>query len=160
MSLRLPNEAKSFFKHIPEHASQLQGVRFMDIDKYYACLMLGLRAGELGREDDIAPNSFLAAGAGYPEAYRETADLIAGLLVDAEIRRNNIDVGDRDLIESETVKLLKPRSALGLSDKGIGLLNRFAARGLEYLRSELDAPRSLEVFLIDYGRVLDALDTQ
>ena len=162
MSLRLPNDAKSFFKHIPEHASHPQGVRFMDIDKYYACLMLGLRAGELGRKDDIAPNSFLAANAGYPEVYKEAADVIAGLLVDAEIRRNNINVKDRDQIESETVKLLKPRSAMGLSDKGIDLLNRYAARGLEYLKSESEvgAPRSLEVFLIDYSRVWGVLDTQ
>ena len=141
MSLRLPNDAKSFFKHIPEYPTHLQGVRFMDIDKYYACLMLGLRAGELGSEDDIAPSSFLAAGTGYPGAYKETGDVIAGLLVDAEIRRNHIDIEDRDQIESETVKLLKPQSAMGLSDKGIDLLNRYAARGLEYLQSEMDAPR-------------------
>lgn len=160
MSLRLPNDAKLFFKHISESASQPQGVRFMDMDKYYACLMLGLRAGELGSEDAMVPNSFLAAGSGYPEAYRETADVIAGLLVDAEIRRNNIDVTDRDQIEREVVKLLKPKSAMGLSDKGIDLLNRYTARGLEYLKSETIAPRSLELFLIDYGRVWDALDTQ
>ncbi|GEM_PF-1672437 len=160
MSLRLPKDAKSFFQHIPEYASHLKGVRFMDIDKYYACLMLGLRACELGSEDDIVPNSFLAAGAGYPEAYREIADLIAGLLVDAEIRRNSIDVKNRDQIESETVKLLEPHSTMGLSNKGIDLLNRYAAGGFEYLESEMDAPRRLEVFLIYYGRVWDALDTQ
>ena len=160
MSLRLPNDAKSFFEHIPEYPRHLQGVRFMDIDKFYACLMLGLRAGELGQEVDITPNSFLAPGAGYPEAYKETADLIAALLVDAEIRRNNIDVTDRDLIERETVKLLEPRSALGLSNSGVDLLNIYAAGGLEYLKSELDAPRSLEVFLIEYGRVWDTLAAQ
>ena len=160
MSLRLPRAASDFFKHIPDRPPQLSGKRFMEMDKYYACLMLGLKAGELGSNDAVGPDNFLAAGTGYPEAYRETADLIAGLLVDTEIRRNNIDVNDRDQIESETVKLLEPKSAMGLSDKGTDLLNRYAARGLEYLKSEMDAPRSLEVFLIDYGRVWDALDTQ
>ena len=156
MSLRLPNDTTEYFKHIGEY--RLAGVRFMDIDKYYACLMLGLRVGELGRENDVAPRSFLAAGAGYPDAYKPTADLIAGLLVDAEIRRNKINAQDRDQIESETVKLLQPRSAMGLSDKGVELLNRYAARGFEYLKSELGAPRRLEVFLIEYGRVWDGLD--
>ena len=158
MSLRLPNTAAGFFDHIREYP--LTGVRFMDIDKYYACLMLGLRAGELGREEDLAPQSFLASGAGYPEAYKPAADLIAGLLVDAEIRRNNINPKDRDRIESETVKLLQPRSAMGLSDMGTNLLNRYAARGFEHLQSELGAPRSLEVFLLEYACVWDALDNQ
>lgn len=157
MSLRLPKTAVEFFIHIQEYP--MTGVRFMDIDKYYACLMLGLRASELGREDDLAP-SFLAAGAGYPDAYKPTADLIAGLLVDAEIRRNNINPNDRDEIERETVKLLQPRSALGLSNKGIELLNRYAARGFEYLRAELSSPRSLEVFLLGYGRVWKTLENQ
>lgn len=160
MSLRLPNDAKLFFRYIPEYPAHLQGVRFMNIDKYYACLMLGLRASELGSEEDIASSSFLAAGAGYPTAYRETGDRIAGLLVDAEIRRNYIDIKDREQIESETVKLLKPQSTMGLSDKGIDLLNRYAARGFEYLRDQMDRPRKLEVFLIDYGRIWDTLDTQ
>ena len=157
MSLRLTKTAAEFFIHIREYP--MPGVRFMDIDKYYACLMLGLRAGQLGRDDDLGP-SFLAAGAGYPDAYRETADLIAGLLVDAEIRRNNINLSDGDQIERETVKLLQPRSALGLSDKGIELLNRYAARGFEYLRSELGAPRSLDVFLLGYASVWSTFDTQ
>ena len=114
VSLRLPKGAAEFFKHIPEYPSQLPGLRFMDIDKYYACLMLGIKAGELGEEDHIASSSFLAAGAGYPEAYKAAADLIAGLLVDAEMRRNNVNANDRDQIESETVRLLQPRSAHGV----------------------------------------------
>ena len=158
MSLRLPKAAAEYFVHIREHP--LPGVRFMDIDKYYACLMLGLKASELGREDELAPQSFLAAGAGYPDAYKPAADLIAGLLVDAEIRRNNIDPKDRNQIENETVKLLEPRSAMGLSDTGASLLNRYAARGFEHLQSELTAPRSFEVFLVEYARILDALDVQ
>ena len=158
MSVRLTDAATDFFVHISE--SPIKGVRFMDMDKYYACLMLGLRVGELGSENDLSQRSFLAAGAGYPDAYKPITDLISGLLVDAEIRRNNINAKDRDLIESETVKLLQPRSALGLSDKGLELLNRYAARGFEHLQSEMEAPRSLEVFLLEYARVWEALETQ
>ena len=76
------------------------------------------------------------------------------------MRRNNVDLNDRDQIENETVKLLKPNSALGLSDKGVDLLNRYAVRGLDYLKSKLGEPRRLEVFLLSYRRVWDTLDTQ
>ncbi len=158
MSLRLPNTAAEFFVHVPEYP--LTGVRFMDIDKYFACLMLGLRAGELGREEDLATPTFLAYGAGYPDAYKPAADFVSGLLVDAEIRRNNINPNDRDQIEGETVKLLQPRSAMGLSEKGIDFLNRYAARGFEHLQAEMGAPRSLEVFFLEYARVWKALDNQ
>ncbi len=158
MSLRLPSSAAKFFLHVPEYP--LSGIRFMDIDKYVACLMLGLRAGELGREEDLTTSSFLAPGASYPDAYKPAADFISGLLVDAEIRRNNISPNDRNQIEAETVKLLQPRSAMGLSEKGIDFLNLYAARGFEHLQAEMGAPRSLEVFLLEYARIWSALDNQ
>ena len=155
MSLRLTNTSAIFFSNIEPPATR--GVRFLDIDKYYACLMLGLKSGQLGPQEDFR-DPFLAAGAKYPDAHQDNSEYIAGLLVEAEIRRLPLDFTNRDLIESETVKLLDPRSPLGLSDKGIELLNRYAAHGFEQLRNHMSTPYSLEVFLIKYAEIWRELD--
>ena len=157
MSLRLTNASAVFFAHIDPSA--VRGVRFLDIDKYYACLMLGLKSGKLGSEKDFR-DPFLAAGAKYPDVYSDVRDYIAGLLVEAEIRRRNLNSTDRDLIESETVKLLDPQSPLGLSDTGIELLNRYAAGGFEQLRDHMGAPYSLEVFLVKYAEIWNKIESQ
>lgn len=157
MSLRLTNTSAVFFSHID--SSAVRGVRFLDIDKYYACLMLGLKSGKLGSKKDFR-DPFLAAGAKYPDVYSDVRDYIAGLLVEAEIRRLNLNATDRDLIENETVKLLDPRSPLGLSDTGVKRLNRYAARGFERLQNHMSAPHSLEVFLIMYAEIWSKIEGQ
>ena len=156
MSLRLTNESATFFSHIP---TTPPGVRFLDIDKFYACLMLGFKLGELGPKDDLR-DSFLAAGAKYPDPYQNVSNYIAGLLIEAEIRRKKLNLNDRDAIENETVKLLDPQSPLALSELGIEFVNRYAARGFEQLRDRMSAPDSLEVFLVSYGQIWFDLDNQ
>lgn len=155
MSLRLTHEAATFFSHI--RSTTTHGVRFLDMDMFYACLMLGLKSGEIGSNEDFR-EPFLAAGAKFPDPYQTVNPYVAGLLIEAEIRRKNVNPQDRDLIESETVKLLDPHSPIALSDVGIEFLNRYAARGFEKLRDRMSAPRSLEVFLVKYGEIWSKLD--
>ena len=155
MSLRLTEDAAAFFSNID--SKPIKGVRFLDIDKFYACLMLGLRAGQMARDPHLM-QPFLAAGAKYPEAYQAYDSLLQGLLVEAEIRRLKLDSNDRDLIEKETVKLLEPNSSLGLSDHGVRFMNRYAAKGFEILRDAMGKPHSVDAFLVAYADLWQSID--
>ncbi len=148
MSLRLTEDAAAFFSKIDSH--RIKGVRFLDIDRFYACLMLGLRTGQMASEPNLMP-SFLAAGAKYPEAFQAYDSYLLGLLVEAEIRRRKLDSNDRDLIEKETVKLLDPHSPLGLSEDGVRFMNQYAAKGFEILRDAMASPRSVYDFLVAFA---------
>ena len=148
MSLRLTEDAAAFFAKVDSRS--VKGVQFLDIDKFYACLMLGLRDGQMASDPDLRP-PFLAAGAKYPEAYEAYDSYLLGLLVEAEIRRRKLDSSDRDLIEKETVRLLEPRSPLGLSDDGVRFMNCYAAKGFEILRDAMTGPRSVDDFLVAYA---------
>lgn len=148
MSLRLTEDAASFFAKID--TQPIKGVRFLDIDKFYACLMLGFQAGKLVNEPTLL-SPFLPTGATYPDAYQPYDSYLLGLLVEAEIRRRNLDPTDRDLIEQETVKLLDPRSPLGLSEDGIRFMNNYAAKGFDILRDAMAPPRGVDDFLVAYA---------
>lgn len=148
MSLRLTKDAALFFAKID--ARVIEGLQFLDIDKFYACLMLGLRAGQVASDPDLR-QPFLATGAKYPEAYQAYDSYLLGLLVEAEIRRRKLDSSDRDLIEKETVKLLDPRSPLGLSEHGVRFMNCYAAKGFEILRDRMTGPRRVDDFLVAYA---------
>ena len=149
MSLRLTKEAADFFSDI--QSQPIKGIKFMDIDKFYACLMLGLHTGQIASTNLKLKESFLSANAKYPEPYHTYSNYLLGLLIDAEIRRRQLNSEDRDLIEAETVKLFDSASSLGLSDKGLELMNRYAAKGFEILLKVMDPPHSVDDFLIAYA---------
>lgn len=148
MSLRLTEDAAKFFSKID--SKSIKGIRFLDIDKFYACLMLGFRAGQMESEPNLM-QPFLAAGAKYPEPYQAYDSYLLGLLVEAEIRRRKLNSNDRNLIEKETVKLLDPHSSLGLSEVGVRFMNCYAAKGFEILRDAMGSPRSVDEFLVSYA---------
>ena len=152
MSFRLTEEMADFFVNIDK--SKIKGESFLELDKFYACLMLGLRAGEFNKTAKFK-DPFLASGARWPEAYREYDTYLLGLLVEAEIRRRQLDSKDRDLMEQETVRLLDPSAdaAFGLSEKGIELMNAYAARGFELLREKMTPPQGVESFLASYAQL-------
>src|SRR5690606_18591132 len=97
-------------------------------DAFYCCMLLGLDQAKLGDESRLEPANFTV---GYPEAYKGQAELIAGLLVDAEIRRLGIGPEDREDIERQMVHLLDLSSPSRLSADGDQLLNRYAVTGFE-----------------------------
>lgn len=150
MSLRLSKDASTFFATVDELA--VKGVSFLDMDKFFACLALGLRAGEIDDKTELN-QPFLAAGAKFPSIYEEYDSYILGMLIQAEITRRKLDPNDRDRIEKLAVDLLDPRSSLGLSVKGIELLNQYAAGGLAILRDAAAPPRSIDSFLVDYAQL-------
>jgi hypothetical protein len=127
--------------------------RFLLFDAYYSCLLVGLDGERHGRAEDLETDEFSKV---YPEAYRGQAELIAGLLVSAELRRQEIEPEDRDSIEAEMVRLLDLKSSTRLSGEGDRLLNLYAAVGFEKLDGAMPAPDNLEDFMVAYHRLWNA----
>lgn len=121
--------------------------RFFMFDAYYCCLLVGLDLRRHGREENLESAEFLRV---YPDQFRSQAELIAGLLVDAELSRQGILEDDRDSIEQEMVRLLDLKSATRLSAQGDRLLNLYAAAGFERLEDRMPAPNNVEDFMVAY----------
>lgn len=146
MSFIMPTGARDFFKLIE---SRREAPKFDSMfDYYYLCLMIGLDSRLLASEDsDLESAEFVKA---YPADYHAQADLVAGLLIDAELDRKGINPEDRESIEQEMLRLLDLQSATRLSDEGMRLLNRYAAEGFKLLRDRVLQPQNLEDFLVAY----------
>ncbi|WP_404337783.1 hypothetical protein AB2M62_03280 [Sphingomonas sp. MMS12-HWE2-04] len=157
MSFNLPKGAREFFGFDGPRAFAKRGAkrdgssRFLLFDAYYCCLLLGLDDARLGEEAGMEADPFL--GSGYPEAYKGQAELIAGLLVDAELRRLMIDVDDREDVERKMVDLLDLTSPTRLSVAGDNLLNQYAVTGFDRLHDGMYEPDNLEDFMVGYYRL-------
>jgi hypothetical protein len=154
MSFVLPIGVRSFFGFDgPKAFARSRAVtrevvtRFIMFDAYYCCLLLGLYDGKLGEPSRLEGEKFLE---NYPESFKGQAELIAGLLVDAELRRLRIEPDDREDIEQQMVHLLDLGSLTRLSATGDGLLNQYAVSGFDRLRDGMMAPDNLEDFLVAY----------
>lgn len=146
MSFVFPRNARAYFRPVDE--GRAGAARFDSMfDQFYLCLMLGLDARRLAAEEDLEPDKFYDA---YPKEFQSQADLIAGLLVDAELHRQGIGAEDAASIEREMVRLLNHQSPVRLSDEGIRLLNRYAGAGFKMIREQIETPHNLEDFLIAY----------
>jgi len=155
VSFVLPKGARDFFGFDGPRAFAKRGGtkrdgsgRFLLFDAYYFCLLLGLDDARIGDETLMESEPFLSSG--YPEAYKGQAELMAGLLVDAELRRLMIDVDDRDDVERKMVELLDLTSPTRLSGTGDLLLNQYAVTGFDRLHDGMMEPDNLEDFLVGY----------
>jgi len=146
MSFVMPTAARSFFRTITERG--VPGARYIMFDTYYVCLLLGLRERRLGAADQLDPDRFID---NYPEDYRSQADFIAGLLIDAELDRKDIDLSNKQSVEREMILLLDPSSPTGISGTGSEFLNRYAVAGFERLQREMMPPAKLEDLLVKYA---------
>lgn len=135
-----------FFKGIPHGRSD--GTQFAtQFDKYYLCLLVGLDGRRLGQPEDIEGDEFIR---GYPQDYAAQSEILAGLLIDAELDRQAIASSDRESIQQMMLRLLDHNAPTRVSQVGSDLLNRYAAGGLAVLRESLPAPQSLPDFLRAY----------
>ena len=157
MVFRLSDAAAAHFSKMDTRVGSSK-IEFLKFDMYYACLMVGLLRHSIIQEPDTVSElgeTFLPSDVGYPGPFKGAADLIAGLLIEAELERKNIGHKDRAEIESQTTSLLEPNSPVRLSERGIKLLNRYAAGGFELLRSEtMAAPRSIAEFFMAYDALI------
>lgn len=157
MSFFLPQNVRSFFGFEGQRAFARSRApkrdtagRFLMFDAYYCCVLLGLDQARLGEEHRLEPANFFT---GYPEPYKGQAELIAGLLIDAEIRRLRIQPDDREDIERQMVHLLDLSSPSRLSEAGDQLLNRYAVSGFDRMHSAMTECDNLEDFLVGYHRI-------
>jgi hypothetical protein len=145
VSFVFPKGAREFFEAV---SKQREGpTKFIMFDQYYCCLMAGLDLRRIGDDADVEGEVFLNA---YPEDYRGQADIIAGLLIDAELDRRGIAQEDRTSIEREIVRLLNPTSATRLSEEGNKLLNLYAAAGFKLIQARIMRPSGLAEFIVAY----------
>ena len=147
MSFKLPLGTREYFQRI-DNARESEPKFDYLFDKYYLCLMIGLDKRRLGLPEDLESADFVLA---YPQAYEGYADIIAGLLIDAELERNAISLHDQGAVESVVVNLLDPLSPTRLGADGHDLLNLYAAAGFSLIRASVYAPDELSNFLIAYA---------
>lgn len=149
MSFQLPKESRDYFKYLLKRSDG--GACFNTLfDLYYFCLMVGLKRKNLGLESDLEGDKFVDR---YISDYQNQADLIAGLLINAELTRKGIEKDDRSSIEKEMLRLLDHQSPSRLSEEAINVLNLYAAEGFKAIREEIVPPQTLEEFLVLYYRI-------
>jgi hypothetical protein len=141
MSFILSQAGRSFFRGI------IAPPKFLMFDAYYCCLMAGLNARQVGASEDLDSDPFINS---YPDDFKGQGDIIAGLLIDAELDRKGISAEDRTSIEREMVKLVDPTSATRLNSEGNKLLNLYAAAGFTILQGKMMPPSTIEEFLVAY----------
>lgn len=144
MSFHIPTRARKFFQVVTERNQR----KYLMFDSWYICALIGLRERRLGSLEDVEGDAFLPS---YPDDYRLQADYIAGLLIDAEIERNRVDVSRKTDVEQQMILLLEPSQPTGLSVKGSELLNRYAAGGFEVIEDRMTAPANIEDLLVAYA---------
>lgn len=144
MSFKHHKLAPAFFQRLMPGGPGRFDTQF---DAYYYCLMCGLDRRRLGAEVDVG-EEFVKD---YVQTYQPYADLIAGLLVDAELVRISIPLDDVKSVEKKMVDLLEPVSTSKLKPEGLALLNRYAVGGFEIISDAFAAPpQSLEEFFTTY----------
>ena len=145
MNFTLPAKARGFFKTVTERTP-----RYLMFDSWYLCALVGLRDRTLGPLDELEGAFFIDS---YPEDFRAQGDFIAGLLIDAELDRNDIPVDDKASVEREMVLLLDPSRSTGLSEKGVELLNRYAVGGFAKLDEAMLPPANVEDLMVSYAEL-------
>jgi len=122
---------------------------FLMFDGFYACLLVGLQLEKLQLNTTKLEKQYFIDR--YPEVYDQSRDYIAGLLVEAELRRLDTANYGASEFEREIAKLLNPDEQTRLSQAGVDAVNAYAAGGFEYLRIALNPqPTSAQNFLVRF----------
>lgn len=150
----LSDKAIEYFKSVELRKDKGATFKVM-FDVYYLCLMMGLYHRRQGAQEQISKSFFIDY---YPEVYRDKADLITGLLIDAEMERKGIRETDRASVEKLMLQLIDHMSITKLSSYGMKVLNLYAAGGINYIHENITNTQELEVFLIKYYQLLNKVD--
>lgn len=142
MGFSMSDNAKRYFNKLNESKHGKFKVQF---DFYYLCLMAGL----------ISENTSECKGEKFidefPSVFVPQREQIIGLLIATEIRRNGIDIQNRERLERLMLKLVKPDSPTRLSDEGERLINDYAENGFKWIYEKIPTPPSnLDTFLTGY----------
>jgi hypothetical protein len=146
MTLRRPRGMKDYFRDVQGRTDA--GARFeSDFEQFYLCLMVGLDDARLAPESDLEPAEFTKD---YTAPFQPFAPVIAGLLIDAQLRRQDIP-RTKENLQLEVSKLVDVgNSSTRLNGEATKLLSRYAARGFAMIDKAIPRPRTLEDFLVAY----------
>ncbi len=146
MTLRRPKGMRDYFKEVQGRTDA--GARFeSDFEQFYLCLMAGLEDGRLAPETDLEPAEFTKD---YTAPFQPFAPVLAGLLVDAQLRRQDIP-RNKESLQQEVSKLVDVgNTSTRLNTDATKLLSRYAARGFALIQATIPKPRTLEDFLVAY----------
>jgi len=123
-------------------------------DAFYAGLLVGLHTGRMADQKSLEKQYFIDH---YPNEFEPAREYIAGLLVEAELRRldGTKQCSERQF-EREIAKLLDADEPSRLSQNGIEALNSYAAGGFELIREALKPnPTSVQDFLLRFHEYWD-----
>lgn len=146
MAFKLPKDAKSYFKLIDNQNDDHAKFKTY-FDKYYLCLMLGLYQRELGLDEEVSKEVFVT---NFIDDYKDKANIIIGLLIDAELERKEIKAQDRKSVEKVVLDLIDENAPTNLSGHAIEQLNKYAAGGMSIIRDEVFPTADIEIFLSQY----------
>ena len=141
MSFILTQAGRSFFRAI------IAPPKFLMFDAFYCCLLVGLDARRIESADALDADPFIPA---YPDDFKAQGDIVAGLLIDAELERKGIEAEDKARIEQEMIRLVDPTSPTRLSAEGNKMLNLYAAAGFAIVDDKMMSPATIEEFLVAY----------
>jgi hypothetical protein len=150
MGFIMSNDAKKFFNKLNESKHGRFQYQF---DFYYLCLIAGL-INETPSE--CKGEEFFDE---FPSGFVLQREQIIGLLIATQIKRDKIDVENRDRLERLMLKLVQPDSPTRLSDYGESLMNQYAENGFKRILEKIPLPpTNLDTFLVSYyERVLTKL---
>lgn len=151
MAFKLPKDAKFYFKQIDNQNEEHAKFKTL-FDKYYFCLMLGLHRRELGCEEEISKEVFVS---NFIEEYKDKANLIIGLLIDAELERKGIRLEERNSVQKVILDLIDENAITKLNSDAIEQLNKYAAGGMSIIREEIPTTSDIEIFLSQYFFLLN-----
>lgn len=151
MGFKLPNGARKYYEAV--NARVDGGIKFKTMfDIYYLCLMLGFDKAKIGLKKNLESGDFIDY---YPEQYADKNKLIAGLLIDAEMRHNKIITEDKQRVENLMINVIDQHSLTGLNSTGIDYLNLYAVTGIEEILKFIAITTELETFLVQYFELLN-----
>jgi len=155
MSFRLSKEARSYYGNINQ-ASTINKLE-TDWDKYYLSAMAGIKARSRVPDDEEPPaeQQFVDY---VIKSYDDQKYEIYGSLIVAEIEREGIPWGQKEEIRQLMLTLLDSNSNTRLSEEGTHVLNCYAEKGFQLIRSEITPQPELDQFLEKYYELLDDLN--
>jgi hypothetical protein len=154
MSFRLSKEARSYYSNINKNS--IINKLDTDWDKYYLSAMAGIKARSRvpDKKEPPAEQEFVDY---VIQSYEDQKYEIYGALIVAEIEREGIPWGQKEEIKQLMLTLLDSNTNTRLSDEGIHVLNCYAEKGYQLIRSEIMPPPNLDTFLEQYYKFLDNL---
>lgn len=154
MSFRLSKEARSYYGNINQNST----INKLDTDwdKYYLSAMAGIKARSRVPDEKEPPaeQEFVDY---VIQSYEDQKYEIYGALIVAEIEREGIPWGQKEEIKQLMLTLLDSNTNTRLSDEGIQVLNCYAEKGSQLIRSEIMPPPKVDTFLERYYELLDDL---